>query len=358
MEVLGTLALTHSSRRTNLERCSVEFLTRRFQEPRRLPPFEALRPAETLYSGAVSCYRVVRDGCKPRLRWLGSVQERDKVQHVALAGERGLWAGYEHRLERWALPASIHELPRLTRRELTVAGRFEHPHLAGLHTVEPLADGRLALACSAPDAVLVVDPESGVVEETLRMPESLYGRNYELTPEMDLTAHYVDDEAQICHLNAASPIDGGRRIVVSTLIQGAVGVFDRNGGGYRELTRGHVGCHGARADDRGRVYFTDSARGGVVFLAPDGTVARRVTVASRWLHDAVQIAGGVFALALADQNELWLYDLDREALLCRRRFFTWPVEGLFGLARRWPWWLGNSTQALAYFPASNSASLP
>ena len=36
MESLGLIALTHSSRNTNLERCSAEFLTERFGNPDRL----------------------------------------------------------------------------------------------------------------------------------------------------------------------------------------------------------------------------------------------------------------------------------------------------------------------------------
>ena len=38
-------------------------------------------------------------------------------------------------------------------------------------------------------------------------------------------------------------------------------------------------------------------------------------------------------------------------LVARRRFFTWPIEGLFPAARALPFWLGNTTQALSFFPA-------
>jgi hypothetical protein len=40
-------------------------------------------------------------------------------------------------------------------------------------------------------------------------------------------------------------------------------------------------------------------------------------------------------------------------VLWRRRFLRWPVEALFGAARRWPGWLGNSTQALSFRPAAD-----
>ena len=81
-----------------------------------------------------------------------------------------------------------------------------------------------------------------------------------------------------------------------------------------------------------------------------GAVARRFDAGSRWLHDVQQIAGSVYAFALADANELSVWDVERGRLLVRQRFFAWPFEGLFGLARRLPCWLGNSTQALSFTP--------
>ena len=337
MPILGTLALTHSSRRTNLARCSAEFLRRRFGDParlRNLPPFEALPPPEPLYSGAASFYRVVEDGKGLRFLSLGSIRDAEKIQHLALLSDTDLLIGYEHRVERWRLPGC------------TVLRRYEHPHLAGLHSVAPLAGGRAVLSCSAADAILILDLETGEVERTLRMPASLYGQGYPLGPDTDLHRHYIDDEGQTTHLNQAYPFDGGRRVLVSTLIQGAVGIFDLETGAYEELARGFVGCHGARVNEEGQVYFADSTAGHLVFLDGEGKVARRFDAGSRWLHDVQQIAGGVYAFALADANELRVWDIDREELIFARRFFTWPVEGLFGVARRVPFWLGNSAQAL------------
>jgi hypothetical protein len=140
--------------------------------------------------------------------------------------------------------------------------------------------------------------------------------------------------------------------VISTLIQGAVGVFDLETGAYEEIVRGFVGCHGARVSAEGEVYFADSTAGHLVFLDSRGRIARRFDAGSRWLHDVQQVRGSVYAFALADSNELRVWDVDREELLYRRRFLTWPVEGLFGLAQRTPFWLGNSTQALSFTPAA------
>jgi hypothetical protein len=162
---LGLLTLTHSSRTTNLARCSVQFLTRRFGAPGRLrdlPPLATFGPAEVLYSGAVSFYRVSRtEGRRVRLEALGAIRHRDRLQHVVRLGADELLAGFENRLERWRLRAPLDGLRRLTAGDVSVVRRYEHPHLVGLHTVEPLAEGRVALACSAPDAVLVLALASG-----------------------------------------------------------------------------------------------------------------------------------------------------------------------------------------------------
>jgi hypothetical protein len=63
-----------------------------------------------------------------------------------------------------------------------------------------------------------------------------------------------------------------------------------------------------------------------------------------------QVAGPVYAFALADANELAVWDVEIPRLLFRQRFLKWPLEGLFGLARALPIWRGNSTQALSLTP--------
>jgi hypothetical protein len=356
---LGILTLTHSSRTTNLDRCSAEFLRCRFGDLERLtslPPFASLPPAEVLYSGGISFYRVLRDGGRVRLESLGQVRHRDRIQHVALLGADDLLAGFEHRLERWRLRVPLDGKRRITARDVEVTGRFEHPHLVGLHTVEPLANGRVALSCATADAVLVLDLASGEVERTLRFPADLYGQGYELDAA-DLRRHTVPDEAQTTHVNAAFRA-GGSELVVSAFIPGAIGRIDLATGDYKEICRGFVGCHGARMSAGGETYFADSTAGALVFLREDGTVARRFAVGSRWLHDVQQIAGDVYAFALADRNELRICDVGTGELLCRQKFFAWPLPGMFGAARLLPGWLGNSVQALGFWrPATSSPTL-
>jgi hypothetical protein len=351
--VLGLLTLTHSSRTTNLSRCSAEFLSRRFGDPgrlRSLPPLAGLPPAEVLYSGGVSFYLALEGEGGVRLEPLGQVRSRDRIQHVAPLGADDLLVGFENRLERWRLRAPLDRPRRLAAGDVEVAWRFEHPHLVGLHTVEPLGDGRVALSCATADAVLLLDLARGEVERTLRLPADLYGQGYELDGDTDLRRHAVPDEAQTTHINAAHRA-GGSGLVVSAFIPGAIGRFDLATGGYEELCRGFVGCHGARVSAEGEIYFADSTAGTLVFLTPEGKVARRFATGSRWLHDAQQIAGSVYAFALADRNELRLHDVETGELLWRRCFRSWPLPGLFAAARWVPGWLGNSVQALAFHRA-------
>jgi hypothetical protein len=191
---------------------------------------------------------------------------------------------------------------------------------------------------------------------------ALYGQGYGLEGA-DQRRHAIPDEGQTTHVNAAHRA-GASGLVVSTLIQGAIGRFDLTAGAdgaYEEICRGFVGCHGARVSAEGEVYFADSAAGLLVFLTADGRVARRFATGSRWLHDVQQIAGSVYAFALADRNELQLHDVATGELLARRRFLLWPLPGLFQAARWCPGWLGNSVQALAFhrgLEAQRSASGP
>lgn len=347
MRPLGLLTLTHSSRETNLERCSVQFLSRRFGDPRRLaspPPFDSLRPPVPLYSGAVSFYGVAmeEDG-RLAIQSLGSVTSPDRIQHAALLASGDLLVGFEHRVERWRCRAPLKGLQRIDAGAWETVSRFEHPFLAGLHTVDPLTDRHAILSCSGADAVLVLDCETGEVERVLRLPEAIYGSNYPLEPGMDLREHYIHDGLQTTHVNAAFRDRSGRWVAVSTLIQGAIGVFDLKAGGYQEVTRGFVGCHGARFDDRDRLYFADSTTGHLVILADDGRIGRRFAVESRWLHDVQQLQGSVYAFALGDKNELRVYDIDREEMLFREAFPLWADRGD---ARQG--WRGNSTQMLSY----------
>ena len=308
-----------------------------------------LQPAEALYSGSVSFYRVTRDAAgRLRFELIGDIRDREKIQHVVLRGEDEILVGYEHRIECWRLRRPVHVLSRITRSDCSIRARFEHPHLAGLHTVMPLPGDRALLSCAGSDSALVCDLGRGVIECSLRMPASLYGHNYTLTAEMDLRRHYIHDGCQTTHLNAASVDREDRQAVVSTLIQGAIGVFDLRTGDYEEVARGFVGCHGARFTDRREIYLADSPRGRLIFLGPDGRVTRCFETGSLWLHDVQQIHDSIYAFALGDTNELRIYDINSWTLLMRRKFSVIPFDDSAPAPDGAPDWLGNSTQALSY----------
>ena len=71
----------------------MQFLTRRFGAPGRLrdlPPLATFGPAEVLYSGAVSFYRVSREeGGRVRLETLAAMRHRDRLQHVVRSAANG-----------------------------------------------------------------------------------------------------------------------------------------------------------------------------------------------------------------------------------------------------------------------------
>ena len=110
-------------------------------------------------------------------------------------------------------------------------------------------------------------------------------------------------------------------IYVSTLIHGAIGLFDWNGG-YRELLRGYWGCHGVRKIDDATLLLTDSCLGCACLLDIDSTrLLGRIDFGSRWLHDTETPDGRHFFGALADHNRLALFDRDEGVIVAE-----WPME--------------------------------
>jgi hypothetical protein len=362
MADLGFLLMTHSDRLCERARCSLNFLTRRYASPSRLqelPPIERLLPQKRLhtYGGSLSMFRLVEDGAgRIGVKCVGNLRTHLKMQHAILVAEDSLLIAYEAHLELWRLRRPVWELSRASAKDFSVETRIDHPHLPGLHTAFVLDSDRVVLSASCADALLIANWRTGEIEQTLRMPADLYGQGYELTPDLDLRRHVITNDYQTTHINSAYPLPDGRRIIVSALIPGAVGLFDLYDGSYREIIRGFVGCHGARVTDQGAIYFTDSTTGSLVFVRDDGRILRRFGVDSRWLHDVQQIRGSLYAFTLADANELRIYDIDTETLVYRKAYWTSsPISLLTNhrlrhftvLAGLVPGWYGNSTQFLS-----------
>jgi len=290
------LCITHNSRPMDFPRCSLNFLTRRYTAPdrlRNLPPLESLRDAgDAGYIGNVTVWDLGQDPtAQPRLR--SFIQRSYKAQHaIFLDAERLLICGTEHL-----------EMCDLRGREL---GRMSDPWFAGGHTVCACGEGRVAVTCSAPDALLIFDLASGRAD-ALRIPSPFYGHNYDLLREDDLHAHYIVNDLQRTHINGAVPVGDG--FLISMLIPGAIGHLRRDGS-YRELITGFVGCHGVRTrPDRDGFYFADSCTGTLVEVDAHGRIRRRFSVASRWLHDCEWVSGDLYLFCLSDANTAELWDV-------------------------------------------------
>lgn len=296
--------ITHSDRPASLDKCDLNYLEERYSRLDRLPPtepFSSLAPskAHSPFGGEISIYSISRSVHEPPRLIARLRPETFKPQH-AVWDAGLLWVvGVEH--------------VEIYGPDLKSIARVEDPWLAGGHTIASDGRGNMLVSCSASDSVIIIDSKAGRVIDALRMPEELYGRNYSLSRSDSVVDHYIINDAQLTHVNCAWPWKGG--VLTSSLIPGALGWFSP-GGEHRELLRGFVGCHGARVrSDDGSIYFCDSALGALVFLDSKMRIAKRVATGSLWLHDAIQIDGDVFALAVYDSSEVRFMDVVTRKIL-------------------------------------------
>ena len=308
------LFVTHSSRRFQEERASLNLLETRFGDPGRLDSLPAVESypgvdAAVPFDGALSVWGW--DG-ETGLDCLGAYRPGFKVQFAEVVGNRILVLGSD-RLE--VLDGSL-EVVRVIR----------HPHLIGSHTVFS-AGGSLVWVTTAPgNAALLVDIDSGAIVREQDMPAQ-YGQGHSLTPDLDLTAHCVPTDAQATHVNCAVPHPGG--LLVTLWIPGALGVLGPDGE-YREIVSGYRGCHGGRINSDGQLYFSDSAAGIVWFMDPEtGAVRGRFQPGSRWVHDCAQVEGDVYACTLSDDNELLLFSRSSQRPVARAGLDRFGASAMF-----------------------------
>jgi hypothetical protein len=302
------VALTHTSRNWDWSRCTRRDMVERYSDPNRLrnlPPFDELPPPPThLYSGGLSLLDLAIDRDGINLLAVRSVESTFKIQHATVVGTR-LVLCFENFLA--VLPANNAPLNSLDVSPGSPC-RIDDNWFSGLHTVFPVNDDICLVSSSGADAVLWVDLRSRKVIKRWRLPAGIYGVNYELTPAMSVSRHYIYNEIQLGHLNCAYP-DGKGGCYISTLAQGDIGHVDEDGR-YSLLARGYVGCHGVRVARNGRdIYFSDSCGGRLMRLEPDGSVHAWRTVNSRWLHDVEQVDSDLYVFCLGDRNEVALVDL-------------------------------------------------
>jgi len=346
MKFNGILCLTHSSRVTDITRCSINAFTRRYSDPlrlKRLPPFHTLRPEKDYlaYFGALSIYNVHGDQEALHLKCLSMLRDKHKIQHAILFDHETIAILYESFLK---IVKFDYSKPKTFKLERIV----EHPLFAGLHSIEKTHNNTLLISASAADSVLEISI-SGKLERTLPMPKEYYGEGYKITHKTDLHKHYIANDYQTTHINMASMTKDKKYILVSALIPGAIGRFNYETEEYDEITRGFLGCHGCREASDGRIYFSDSVNGNIVFLNKKNQVAERYGVRSRWLHDAVEISPRIFSFTLSDSNSLEILNLDTGRKLYRKKYPKYPnriIEKLMCAINKN--WLGNSTQFLSF----------
>ena len=316
-----TILLSHSNRPVDFAQCSLDALTQRYADTTRLdrlPPLDSLAPADRQrhIPAGLTVLTLSLDGDTATLTPAATFDPPGrKVQHAALVGDR-LVVCLEDALLYFA-DAGPGSLPAVL--DVADARWIDDPWFSGLHTVFASGTDRCIVSASAPDAVLEVDLATDRVVARNRLPEAIYGRNYPLSADDDLRRHYVSNDFQLTHINCASP-DGQDGIVLSTLIQGDIGLFDA-GGDYRIVSHGHIGCHAARATADGEAfYFADSCNGVLVVIDRAGKELRRFAVDSRWLHDVQQVADDLFLFCTSDSNSLELIDIASGRVWLSERF--------------------------------------
>ena len=291
------LGIVHSDRPVEFDQCELNYLTRRYESISRLndlPRFDSLSPAaeHNCYRGSVSLWKFNQGELSKPVLAAHLRPNGYKPQHV-------VW--HDDRL--WVLAT---ECVYVYDRHFQHIATISDPWMAGGHTIVPTGEGMMLTTWSASDSVIIIDVKSMSVRHVLRLPEVLYGRNYPLQREDNVIDHYIHNDLQLTHINAAWPDCEG--ILVSLLIPGAIGRFN-SAGEYQEITRGFVGCHGVRVDHRGQIYYCDSCMGTINFIDREGRLSHRLDCNSRWLHDALEIKSGIFATAVADRNTVEIVDL-------------------------------------------------
>jgi hypothetical protein len=300
------LCVTHSDRPMHEPSCDINYLEKRYASSLRIPPlqpFETLTPssAHTRYLGGITVYDIGEHGTHQPGLVCAFRPETYKPQHC-------IW----HNNRLWVVAVDHIQVYDAALNPVT---SIRDPWLAGNHTIAPDGGGGMLVSCSGTDSVLRFSEATGDLESAVRMPEDLHGFNYPLGRSDSVVDHYIGNDLQLAHINCAWPWRGG--VVTSNLIHGSIGWFHPCGN-YHELLRGFVGCHGARVrSDLDELYFSDSCAGMLVFLEPRGVVTRRVGTGSRWLHDAIQISGDLFALAPFERNEVILMDVGAREVTAR-----------------------------------------
>ena len=314
-------AVVLSSRPVDYDKCSLNYLTKRFSKAGRLcdvPNFATLPSLNSgflSYGGKLNIYHLkLDDGCF-ETELIASFSSNRKIQHACFIGA-DLLVCFEDSLEIWSNWQGDMQSVRVC--------SIDDNWFAGLHTVFPFGTSNCIVSSSAADAAMVVNLISKSVVSRLRLPGYLYGDNYNLRESDSLKEHYIPNDLQLGHLNCAFP-DEHKNIWVSTLIQGDIGFFDP-AGNYKQVMAGYVGAHGVRCiEGTGRIYFSDSCLGTLVIADSHGQRIQRYSTDSSWMHDAQHLQDDLFLLGLSDLGKVVLADVvtgeERQLQICKTEGF-------------------------------------
>ncbi len=292
---MKVLCVSHSSRGFLEARCAINALEKRFSPERleKLPAFETVKSIESAvpFEGQLTLWKIGREN-QYQLQFVGEYKPAYKVQSATFWGDYLLVYGAD-RLEVLDVDFKVTKV-------------ITDPWLAGGHTIYMDEKG-FALVTSAPsNSVLRIDLEQGKVVERIPMPKK-YGEGYVLGTDDSVHQHFVPTDIQPTHVNCAYPLEKG--FLATLLIPGAVCYFgeDRQS---REIICGFRGCHGGKFDWETReMFFTDSPAGLVWWVDfKTGVIKERFQIESKWIHDAERVEDGIFAVGLADKNELQIFD--------------------------------------------------
>jgi hypothetical protein len=307
-QLTGTfdVLLSHSSRNWNAHECDRDYLRGRYDKPDRLsnpPSFESLPPNVAPYHGFLSLLRLRVSPTGLTSEVVEHYRSPEKIVHAAIVGDR-IVVCFDAGLAHFAYRSGGGGIEAISDNEQ----RIIDPWFGGLHTVIAVSDRTCLVSSAGADAILWLDVQQGKVIRRWRLPAERYGTNYALDERTWLGEHYIPNDLQLGHLNCAAP-DGRGGACFSVLGQGDVGHVDRFGS-CDVLVSGYVGCHGARY--RGdELFFCDSCRGRLMRVDGSNSASVLFDADSRWLHDAVHLAGGLFLMTLGDRNQLVLADVDR-----------------------------------------------
>lgn len=293
--------LSHSARKLDFRRSSEASLLERFGDKDRLnnlPRFDKLDGAHApSWPNNISIWKL---DSREETVIFHSLIERNYTVNSALID-----------VKRKRLVICAHDALEICDLNGNIEKKYSHPWFAGGHTVVQNRRGNYLVSCSSSDATLEFCAKNGSLIEASRIPCKIYGENYQLSSTSDVRKHYIPNDLQVSHLNSA--YDCGRTTILSCFIQGAILEIGSNGEPC-VIAENFIGCHGARRSYDGKIYFSHSPSGKLIWINRLGNIFE-FDLSTTWLHDSLEIKPGLFVCAIGDRNKIALVDTKKKLTL-------------------------------------------